>query len=583
MDLKPLSAKLNTYSNRILSFDTETIGKSNDFYMGSIYDGNQHIVFYDKEKMKKYLLSSQFRNFKIFATNLQFDLASLYYPYSPKWKLFFIGSQLIFAKYQPKEKKSAHNMIFVDTLNLAFASVEKLGKMLNLPKLEKPFFLGYKPLNDNEENILLEYNKRDTEITYKFAIYFNNTLNSLGSELRNTIAGCSLDLYRRKYMKQNFKCPNRNILDKFYEGYFGGRTEVFQYGTVKNKKYYDVNSLYPFVMQNEYPDINFIRYTKNPNKSLLEYDGITNVDIYCPDMYIPYLPVRFNNRVIFPTGNIKGTFTNFEIRKALTLGYELKSLNWSIYYLKNFSPFKEYVQDLYRLRLQYSKEENEIMKYTIKILMNSLYGKFGIHPGKNTTGFFQIIDNSDEIINIPENLTLVQKDDGFAYVTIPLKTIPLYCNPILSIYTTAYARTHLYDSILKVKDITYCDTDSLVTSKELPTGTGLGEWKLEFTVKEGTYIFPKFYRQIGINQKGKEEILIRVKGVPLKNAKKFFNTHYTKYRKILKTKEAYNRMMKVNTKVWMHKELKNTFHKRTLINGDIDILSEYTDTIPISI
>lgn len=44
------------------------------------------------------------------------------------------------------------------------------------------------------------------------------------------------------------------------------------------------------------------------------------------------------------------------------------------------SPFKDFVSTLYECRLEARKEGNEALAYVYKILMNSLYGRFGINP-----------------------------------------------------------------------------------------------------------------------------------------------------------------------------------------------------------
>jgi hypothetical protein len=581
--LLPLKTKIKSYEGKILGFDTETIGQSNEFYLGTTYDGKEYLTFYDKTEMGDYLTSYRFSGYRLFATNLEFDLNAIYYPFSGKWDRFFIGPSLIFAKYKGDNENNNHRWaIFLDTMSIATKqSVAKLGKMLGLPKLEKPIFLGQKPKNEEEEKILLEYCKRDSEITYRFATYFNNTVNSLGAEMKNTIAGTAMDLFRRKYQTKAYPRPFKHLLEKFYDAYYGGRTEVFKVGYCQNKNYYDINSLYPFVMQNEYPDLSTIHYIKHPNKDIIEYEGISKVSMFCPDMYIPYLPVHYDNKVIFPIGNIKGTYTNFEIRKAIELGYTLDSIDQSIYYDKTFAPFKQFVDDLYKLRMQYSKDGNKLMKYVIKILMNSLYGRWGVKAGKESTGFYKIFDwsNPDDCLG----KILVPDEYGYDWVIEPLKNIPNYANPILAIYTTAYARDKLY-SYLRTNDVTYCDTDSIITSNELPVSEKLGDMKLEYEIKEGWFLYPKAYKIIGINDDKEIVDFIRWKGIPDKHVIDFWNNNFTvNFDRILKTKEGAKRHIAPNSIIHTSKTIREIVHKRKLLDEDIDIMRGNSNTIPISI
>lgn len=49
------------------------------------------------------------------------------------------------------------------------------------------------------------------------------------------------------------------------------------------------------------------------------------------------------------------------------------------------SPFKDFVSTLYESRLKARNDKNEALAYVYKILMNSLYGRFGIHPKSTIT------------------------------------------------------------------------------------------------------------------------------------------------------------------------------------------------------
>ena len=74
---KPLKTKI---TEKILyGFDTETIGENNDFYLGTIYGDDIQKVFYEPEEMIRYFNTQKFkRNCMIVATNLQFDILSLF-------------------------------------------------------------------------------------------------------------------------------------------------------------------------------------------------------------------------------------------------------------------------------------------------------------------------------------------------------------------------------------------------------------------------------------------------------------------------------------------------------------------------
>jgi DNA polymerase type B, organellar and viral len=57
------------------------------------------------------------------------------------------------------------------------------------------------------------------------------------------------------------------------------------------------------------------------------------------------------------------------------------------------SSFHSYVNNLYECRLGAKKAENKSMAFVYKMIMNSLYGRFGINPLSRIT---EIVDNEEK-------------------------------------------------------------------------------------------------------------------------------------------------------------------------------------------
>jgi hypothetical protein len=64
-----------------------------------------------------------------------------------------------------------------------------------------------------------------------------------------------------------------------------------------------------------------------------------------------------------------------EMKNAIKYGYKIEVL-WG-YTFNSDIIFKEYVDFLYNLRLEYPKSDP--MNFIAKILLNSLYGRFGMN------------------------------------------------------------------------------------------------------------------------------------------------------------------------------------------------------------
>jgi len=183
------------------------------------------------------------------------------------------------------------------------------------------------------------------------------------------------------------------------------------------------------------------------------------------------------------------------------------------------------------------KASNDPMLLTVKLLLNSLYGKFGqkfkgrdnLVVTQNLT--MKEIEGYDCIEKVSEDFSRVKQDTD----------IPPFCFPIWASYITCYARLHLYDLFAESSAI-YGDTDSVITNVDLPEGTGLGELEKEMDISEGWVVRPKFYALRGEYDK------IRVKGIgtylDMEGFKKLMDGKSISYDKFVKLRESLVRGLK---------------------------------------
>ena len=333
-----LKGKIKTYN--IKSFDIETFGENNKFLLGGYNNGKYH-SFDDPTKMIDFMLKDFKQYDRIYATNLQFDFLSLF------TERAMLREAIIKQKGTTFFMCDYKGMIFADTFSIIPTSVEKLGKTLNMPKLKKPEWLGNKYKNNKEKLELRRYNAMDCKITREFMLQFQKFINELGAELKFTIASTAMNLYRHKYLDYPFdkeyikNFPDDTpVIDFIRDAYYGGRCEAFKRGINTEKRVYriyDVNSLYPSVMLNEYPYPDSARINNYPNiETINKMHGVSDVIIEAPkDLYYPLLPFR-SKKLIFPVGTFRGVYNHIELRKALDLGYKIHKINRQIYYTKTF-------------------------------------------------------------------------------------------------------------------------------------------------------------------------------------------------------------------------------------------------------
>lgn len=143
------------------------------------------------------------------------------------------------------------------------------------------------------------------------------------------------------------------------------------------------------------------------------------------------------------------------------------------------------------------------MSYIYKILLNSLYGRFGINPKSTVTELcnderyehllrntkFTIADKlSNSKYHIVSYYKNTEKDDYW--------DPPRISAVQLSAAVTACSRIYMYPYISR-DDCYYTDTDSIVIGKPLPeedvSSTELGKFKLEVEATRGIFLAPKSY------------------------------------------------------------------------------------------
>lgn len=139
--------------------------------------------------------------------------------------------------------------------------------------------------------------------------------------------------------------------------------------------------------------------------------------------------------------------------------------------------FKHYIDKWMEIKIQSAKNDNEGMRTIAKLMLNSLYGKFGSKPGGYLMQPF--IDESGIL-----RFTKYESDRKQVY--LPMAT-----------FITAYARNKTIRSAQKLYDrIVYCDTDSMhLLGSELPEGIEIDKFKLGAWDHESTFRKAKFLRQ----------------------------------------------------------------------------------------
>jgi hypothetical protein len=416
-------------------------------------------------------------------------------------------------------------------------------------KIDDPWFREYLKLDCISLYELLKVYQKEIDTIAGEPVKLGYTLASTAMRLYRTMEPGKFALIRRMKSQEE----ENGCLDMVRKSYTGGRCEVFK-RLGSNLHSYDVNSLYPSVMF----DFN---YPINPSHPFdCTMDEFYNV--YRPLPYIiscrvraptslmvPVLAIKDkppgqpDEKLLYRVGEFEGCWCKPEFEKALELGYEIVSIDKVIIYGSEVDLFSNYVRKLYTIK-QTSKGARRAVA---KLLMNSLYGKFGqrdeVHRLKITDSEgLEAIANEEDDDGEPRYRVMANKALGPDQFLIEYKGDSFMRHNYVSIaaFVTSQARLRLYQFIevcnKKGGQVWYVDTDSLKTDVEMPSDPDkLGMLKHEYDLVEGVFIRPKVYAAYKGLKDGVEEVEIKNKGL-IKGALK--DIHYPTVRGWLFKKQS---------------------------------------------
>lgn len=366
---------------------------------------------------------------------------------------------------------------FVSTTNYYNTSLKNLGDIFGLEKThqkqEEKF--DFSKLDEYDINKVIDYCVRDTDIIQVameslFEQCKNGEVTKFGS-FKNTLPAMSFSAFQTWFIKPNqlHVTDNNLAINLERNAYFGGRTEVWKRGIFKETIIgVDINSMYPSIMlKNKFPtqllntrsNISVAELKRYINRGYL----VTAEVIIKTESENPY-PMRYNNRLVFPIGKFETTISTPEVIYALERDHIIKVKNVAIY--KADYIFKDFVQHFYTARQK--NRDNPVLNYLFKLILNSLYGKFGqlkrewIEVGESN---FKTIKTEEQIIikeGIQQEINL-KTIGGKIYCEEPFHDVAYNSIVAIASHVTSYARILLYNliNIAGKENHYYNDTDSL--------------------------------------------------------------------------------------------------------------------------
>lgn len=412
---------------------------------------------------------------------------------------------------------------FYDSMNILNFSVDEIAKKLKLPiqKLK----IDYSLLREDDHklsNLEIAYIKNDVTImAMALDYFFKQGLNKI------TIGSNALNYYKNmqprfyKYFPELSYETDEHIR-KSYKGGFTYLNKIYQNIIVYNGIVLDVNSLYPYVMYDKYLPFDKPIYFEGKYENDIKYNlyiQIFSCSFKIKKNKIPTLQIK-NNLYFTPNEYLESsndeivtlTLTNIDL-KLFFEHYEVTDITYHYgYKFKSIKGlFKDYIDIWSNNKINAKKENNNVLYLTSKLMLNSLYGKFGTNP--NVRSKYPTLENG--IIKYKNYPPELKKS-----VYIPMAT-----------FITAYAREKTIRTSQKIKDYTlkkynkdlyiYSDTDSIHTLltniDELKSIIDIDDYKLGAWKPESKFIKGKFLRQkCYIEEDDKGIIHSTIAGLPKK-------------------------------------------------------------------
>ncbi len=379
----------------------------------------------------------------------------------------------------------------LDTLNWWRVSLAQLGESIGVAKLPMP-------RTHDPQDMWDAYGRQDVEVIraacHRWWVFLQEY--DLGG-FAATVAGQSMRAYRHRFMTERILIDDDpRALTLARGSYYGGRVECFTLGRVKGRvSCLDVNSMYPHVMKAERYPTALVGYTDRATlldlkRWLRDLCVVADVDIETDE---PAYAHVIGERLCYPVGRFRERLTTPDLHAALSAGHIARVHSACVY--RSALIFVAFVDYFYAQRIAARGRGDRVTDGLLKVVLNSLYGKFGQRGGKWTEDGPAESPNPriwDELDADTGDIRHYREYGGLRQWRQPAGE-SRDSHPAIAAHVTAYARRLLWGLICRagIEHCHYCDTDSLWIDDaglsrlhSLIDPTRLGALKLEWQSRD---------------------------------------------------------------------------------------------------
>ncbi len=402
-----------------------------------------------------------------------------------------------------------------------------------------------------ERGFLSKYLKLDCEATRDIVLAIRAEADRSGYVLKGTIGGTAYATAKKICGFENAEWAV-STYDLARSGYYGGRVEVYR-PRAPSGFARDLASAYPWALMVTKVPVGerIVIHGPRAGRAFLRgREGIYEADVFVPNMFIPPLPVRYKERVIFPVGYIEGgAWTRIELEAALNAGVVVRRWGRAVVWESAEAVCAPFVQQAWSRRAEAIAADNPGLKEWHKLVANSFTGKCAQTPDMERVLLCPDVVKLCQVRHPPDGSTPPPCSFGDRERCDRLNRSPKCCpthgcngscgayrsldgpggklwassffriadcaHVHWSAYLTARTRIELREQLIADgeggRTAVYCDTDSCYSTVERTRrpGSDLGEWKDEGPWREWECLAPKVYRFL----KPSGEPVVKAKGL----------------------------------------------------------------------
>tara|TARA_R110000737_G_C14623309_1_gene493998 strand:+ start:7352 stop:8941 length:1590 start_codon:yes stop_codon:yes gene_type:complete len=368
-----------------------------------------------------------------------------------------------------------------------------------------PFPLSAYFKDDFDYNLLTVENRSKPQNKIKISNYLKSDCVNLFSiidqfiirfGLNLTLAGTAMKVFS-KLTKTKKPRTNKYFYDEIAPFYYGGRVQCFKSGLIDYPfKVIDINSAYPSVMMNRHPygGARSVSDKLPKTRAFIERAFITLTCI--SSGALPFRDAK--KKLQFPDDDINRQYfiTGHEYLAAIDTDTIKDVKIIEVITFRETIEFSDYVNKFSADKIAAKKSGDKAGYLFSKILLNSLYGKYGSNPSEYDS--YKVVDR--------KHIKALEDAEGYKYNAM-LGTWALCDKPIdeskqwfynvaVAASITGAVRAQMWRSINQCQGVMYCDTDSIACidtgSLELDAEK-LGAWDIESECVSGGIAGKKLY------------------------------------------------------------------------------------------